>query len=226
MPIVHWTENEKQFLLESVNKNKINNRIQWKAVQSEIKTKSYNQCRTMYSVMLKPAEVGQVNFNWSFKNYAMLMVCVLEYGTKWTFIQKNYFPDITPNAIKKKFMKSKSILQKLIDVLKMLNRLKQIELNDQEVFLLKLVIQFLCYRSDVCNWYNELLVDPNIPKPPFPALLEKYRDDEMEAEPIDIIESKLYKRISRKMDFEQMRIQIMQIPLSHNFNIDFLKQSK
>ncbi|CAL5984971.1 Myb-like_DNA-binding domain-containing protein [Hexamita inflata] len=158
MPIIHWTEEEKLLLLEAVNKNKINNRIQWQAVQSIVSSKSYNQCRTMYSVMLKPADSFPVNYNWSFKNYAKLLMCVLEYGTKWEFIQRNYFQETTSNALKKKYVKSDKVLQRLIVLY-----LKQLRNNIEE----------------------------------------------LETEPIDIIEGKLYKRIAKYMNFEQMRTKIM-----------------
>ncbi|CAL6020097.1 Myb-like_DNA-binding domain-containing protein [Hexamita inflata] len=174
--MIHWTDEEKQQLLQAVSQNKLNNRIQWKIVQNILNNKSYNQCRTMYSVMLKPDMTKNVNFKWSFKNYAMLLVCVLEYGTKWIFIQKNYFPNTTAiNALKKKFMKSQNVLQKLIDVLKMINRLQDIQLSSQDIALLQIVIIFLSYRASVCNWYNMRFLDSTTPKPVIPVELEKYR---------------------------------------------------
>ncbi|CAL5993980.1 Myb-like_DNA-binding domain-containing protein [Hexamita inflata] len=209
----HWTIQEKKLLLEAVNNNKINNRIQWNEVQSIVKTKTYNQCRTMYSVILKPTEQLPVNFKWTFKNYAKLLVCVLEYGTKWEFIQKNYFQNTTSNALKKKYIKSNKILERIIDVIKQLNRQVDVQLTEQEVKQLQVVIQFICYRAKLCSWYYQAITDPNVQKPIFPINLESYRDDELETEAIDILESKLYRRISRYIDFETMQTQIMNMSI-------------
>ncbi|CAL5995525.1 Myb-like_DNA-binding domain-containing protein [Hexamita inflata] len=208
MPVIHWTEKEKLLLLEAIDQNKIKNRIQWNAVQNQVQTKSYNQCRTMYSVMLKPPQQAHVNFIWNLKNMILLLVCVLEYGTKWEFIQKNYFPTITSNAIKKKYTKSKILLERLIDILKLINRQQPVELTQKETKILKIVIEFLWYRSSLCNWYTLVIIDSTTLKPEFPIALAKYKNDELEAEPIDIIEGKLYKRLTKYMDFDQMRINI------------------
>ncbi|CAL5995521.1 Myb-like_DNA-binding domain-containing protein [Hexamita inflata] len=211
MPIIHWAEKEKLLLLEAVNQNKINNRIQWQTVQSIVSTKSYNQCRTMYSVMLKPADSFPVNYNWSFKNYAKLLMCVLEYGTKWEFIQRNYFQETTANALKKKYVKSDKVLQRLINVIKQLNRNIDVQISSQEIHMLQIVIQYIIYRTKLCSWYYQVIMDPSLPKPSYPLFLKQLRNniEELETEPIDIIEGKLYKRIAKYMNFEQMRTKIM-----------------
>ncbi|CAL6016918.1 Myb-like_DNA-binding domain-containing protein [Hexamita inflata] len=207
----HWTDEEKQKLIQVVDQNKLNNRIQWKVVQNIMNNKSYNQCRTMYSVMLKPEEAENVNFRWSFKNYAMLLMCVLEYGTKWKFIQKNYFPNTTANAIKKKFIRSQNVLQKLIQILDKIRKQQNLLLSNQELYQLQIVIQYLIYRASLCNWYNMQIFDATIHKPIFPIELEIYKDDEMETAPIEIIEIKLYKRIQMKIDFDQIKRRLLQM---------------
>ncbi|CAL5984972.1 Myb-like_DNA-binding domain-containing protein [Hexamita inflata] len=206
---IHWTEEEKLTLIKAVSENKVNNRIQWKAVQKIVQTKSYNQCRTMYSVMLKPTDSEPVNFKWSFKNYAKLLMCVLEYGKKWQFIQRNYFQETTANALKKKYVKSEKVLERLIETMKLINRQIDVQLSNQEIYMLQTVIQYICYRAKLCAWYYQVIAEPNLPKPAYPASLEQYQDNEMEKEPIDIIEGKLYKRIAKYMNFEQMRTKIM-----------------
>ncbi|CAL6047896.1 Myb-like_DNA-binding domain-containing protein [Hexamita inflata] len=152
--MIHWTDEEKQQLLQAVSQNKLNNRIQWKIVQNILNNKSYNQCRTMYSV--KPDYIA---------------------------IQLRH--SITVNCYNVLELSSQCL--QLVQQLMILILIRFIQLD---------IVGALSFGSGNT----------------FPVELEKYMEsDEMETEPIDMIESKLYRRIQMKMDFDKIKLQIMQM---------------
>ncbi|CAL5981615.1 Myb-like_DNA-binding domain-containing protein [Hexamita inflata] len=87
----HWSESEKKLLNDLVCKFKQNSRVNWKMVSSCLQGRTPSQCKMQYRGVLNK-DIEKTNFEWTDEKLIELEIIVIVYGTKWKFIQQNYFP--------------------------------------------------------------------------------------------------------------------------------------
>ncbi|CAL6082017.1 Myb-like_DNA-binding domain-containing protein [Hexamita inflata] len=96
-----WSWDEKQLLLQLIDQNQVNNRIDWNKISTLIKTRTAIQCKLQYRNVLRTENV-KVNFEWSDEQIRQLMVCVYFYGQKWKYIKSKYFPFLDTEQLRLK----------------------------------------------------------------------------------------------------------------------------
>ena len=113
-PVIHislqmnkWTSEEKQKLIESTQQHVKNKRINWILVSQDLQSRTPNQCRTQYNQVIQKGVKERTNHQWTFEDIQLLHVAWNQYGTKWSNIQKVYFPDRTAEQIRAKYTQMK-----------------------------------------------------------------------------------------------------------------------
>ncbi|CAL5979659.1 Myb-like_DNA-binding domain-containing protein [Hexamita inflata] len=96
-----WSELEKQQLNELITQNTTNNRINWHKIASVLNNRTPVQCKLQYrNVLNKKRE--KVNVEWTEYQEVQLTVLTMMYGTKWNFIQQNYYQKMKPEQLQLK----------------------------------------------------------------------------------------------------------------------------
>ncbi|CAL6065230.1 Myb-like_DNA-binding domain-containing protein [Hexamita inflata] len=101
-----WSENEKNLLNQLVCKYKSNSRVNWKAIASYLQGRTPSQCKMQYRGVLNK-NIEKTNFEWTDEKLIELEIIVILYGTKWKFIQQNYFPYLKTEQLQLRYQQVK-----------------------------------------------------------------------------------------------------------------------
>ncbi|CAL6025136.1 Myb-like_DNA-binding domain-containing protein [Hexamita inflata] len=101
-----WSENEKNLLNKLVSKYKQNSRVNWKIISSHLQGRTPSQCKMQYRGVLNK-NIEKTNFEWTDEKLIELEIIVILYGTKWKFIQQNYFPYLKTEQLQLRYQQVK-----------------------------------------------------------------------------------------------------------------------
>ncbi|CAL6091671.1 Myb-like_DNA-binding domain-containing protein [Hexamita inflata] len=133
----HWSESEKNLLNDLVCKYKQNSRVNWQIVSSCLQGRTPSQCKMQYRGVLNK-NMEKINFEWTDDKLIELEIIVMLYGTKWKFIQQNYFPYLKTIQLQLRYQQVKKD-HAIFDYLsKNAYNLKSI--SDKDVKVLKLAL--------------------------------------------------------------------------------------
>ncbi|CAL5991907.1 Myb-like_DNA-binding domain-containing protein [Hexamita inflata] len=102
-----WTQLEKQKLYKLIQQQQTNQRINWQKIATIMENRTATQCKLQYRNVLSTKKES-VNFQWTHEFELQLLELVHEYGTKWKFIQYNYFSNLNTEQIRLKYYYLKS----------------------------------------------------------------------------------------------------------------------
>ncbi|CAL6005784.1 Myb-like_DNA-binding domain-containing protein [Hexamita inflata] len=133
-----WTTQEKEKLYKLAQQQQTNQRINWLKIASLMENRTAQQCKLQYRNVLSVKKEA-LNFQWTHEQELQLLELVLEYGSKWKFLQQNYFNHLTSEQIRQKYYYIKTREEQYLkmfqngyqltrkDVSLIINGLKQIE---------------------------------------------------------------------------------------------------
>ncbi|CAL5980085.1 Myb-like_DNA-binding domain-containing protein [Hexamita inflata] len=101
-----WSESEKNLLNSLVCNYKQNSRVNWKIISSFFKGRTPSQCKMQYRGVLNK-NIEKTNFEWTDEKLIELEIIVILYGTKWKFIQQNYFPYLKTEQLQLRYQQVK-----------------------------------------------------------------------------------------------------------------------
>ena len=175
-----WTPEETERLLHLVNRNTSEQgRIDWIRVSASLPNRSYVQCKSFYTNVLKgQLNLSRQNFHWSAISVAKYIIGILLYGKDIQVIHDLFFPQLKIGQLKTKYKFAVVIIQELES--RFSGRSDTSE-HDKEV---KMVVEGLRYRLSVKNGGS-----PQIPDilSGFPEILQ-YQDELLEGYIFNYIE--------------------------------------
>ncbi|CAL6082016.1 Myb-like_DNA-binding domain-containing protein [Hexamita inflata] len=98
-----WSQEEKQKLGELVQLHSHNSRVDWVKVSTQLNDRTPTQCKLQYWHVLNKQQ-QKVNFEWSDNKTQELIMLIHVYGKKWKFLQQNYFPELSNEQLRLKFV--------------------------------------------------------------------------------------------------------------------------
>ncbi|CAL6012381.1 Myb-like_DNA-binding domain-containing protein [Hexamita inflata] len=127
-----WSEQEKQRLLELIEQNKTNSRVDWKIISQNLQNRTPTQCKLQYRHVLNK-NTEKVNFEWTYEKEQELRMLVRLYGKKWTFLQKNYFEQLSSEKIRVKFHQLAHQIQQYNEIVRKAENKERLQPNEVKI---------------------------------------------------------------------------------------------
>ncbi|CAL6054619.1 Myb-like_DNA-binding domain-containing protein [Hexamita inflata] len=77
-------------------------RIDWKQISMKIGNRTTLQCKLQYRNVLNKQR-QKINYKWTAEEEIQLQLLGFMFGTKWNFIQQNYYPQLRPEQLQMKY---------------------------------------------------------------------------------------------------------------------------
>ncbi|CAL5996379.1 Myb-like_DNA-binding domain-containing protein [Hexamita inflata] len=152
MKRITWTTMEIQHLTEITEYNrKFDKRIDWDLVASQIPSRTASQCKSYYANVLKKnldIPIRQ-NHQWNRTEILILWQLCVNFDKDFSFIQKNYIPNMTVKQIGSQFLQIQNKQQEIYQTFKQI-------LNDhfhiQKLSVKDFDMQWWLIRFAVCRY--------------------------------------------------------------------------
>ncbi|CAL6090570.1 Myb-like_DNA-binding domain-containing protein [Hexamita inflata] len=152
-----WTEEDKQKLVELVNKYTIKNRTQWVQISQHM-NRSANQCKTYYTIVISQQNSKKCNTQWTPSSKIKLIACVSIYGKKWELIRKLELNEYTAEQLRQKYLliirkrKRNNIGQKILNNEKLDPQMFNAQYIENYLYMYKRI-----FASDQTDFYDDLI---------------------------------------------------------------------
>ncbi|CAL6053012.1 Myb-like_DNA-binding domain-containing protein [Hexamita inflata] len=218
-----WTEEDKQKLVQLVNKYTINNRTQWIQISQHM-NRSANQCKTYYTIVISQNS-KKCNTQWTPSNKIKLIACVAIYGKKWELIRKLEFNEYTAEQLRQKYLLIIKKRKRINIGQKILNN----EKLDPQMFNTQYIENFLymykrIFASDQPDFYDDLILKRRshcivqIQKKYFQKFMNNcLKNIKICASEFSLLKDKNYSYINNNMTLCQLQLLKFNIHLDQNY---------